>query len=312
MADETTNYPAAQGGAVDLSGLAANQPDAAGAAPGAPAQNAAPLAQVDDVVINGGEQELDEFARLSTRMPVLVEMHASWSHESRELSPVLESIVREAGGRLLLLRLDLDAHSQLGNQPQVIGLFGGQPMPLFSGNPPREQIVQVINELLQAAASRGLDGFVEVGDAEAAEPSEPPLPPLHQAAQEALALGDYAAAKKYYEQALTEAPADDLAKVGLAQVNLLGRLQGKTLAEVRERGAEAPDDLDAQFDVADLDLSGGHVDDAFSRLLNLYPRLDDEGKSAVRDRLLELFDVVGAEDARVKRARQRLTSLLFA
>ena len=58
---------------------------------------------------------------------------------------------------------------------------------------------------------------------------------------------------------------------GLAQANLLGRLQGKTLDEIRNRAASAPDDLDAQLDVADLDLSGGHVDDAFDRLLDAVP-----------------------------------------
>jgi len=134
---------------------------------------------------------------------------------------------------------------------------------------------------------------------------------LHEA-RDALERGDIEAAKAAYQQALNEQPGDDDAKVGLAQVSLLARLQGRTMPEIRERAAANPVDVDAQLDVADLDLSGGHVDDAFDRLLTLYPKTDDDGRTRVRERLLELFDVVGNEDARVGRARQRLTSLLFA
>ena len=68
---------------------------------------------------------------------------------------------------------------------------------------------------------------------------------------------------------------------------------------------------DSILDVADLDLSGGHVDDAFARLLELFPTLDAAGKDAVRERLLELFQVVGVEDPRVAAARRRLAMLLY-
>lgn len=302
--------PAGSSGAHDLSALKREHESAASAAPDAANP---PLAVLPDAVVEGGAAELDQFAQLSMRMPVLVEMHAAWSSEAQQLTPVLADVVRAAGGRVLLLRIDLDAHPELGRQPQVLALFGGQPMPLFQGSQPRAQIEAVIDELLQAAASRGLDGRIEIEGAEHAAPAAPPpLPPLHQEAQDALARGDIEAAKSAYQRALNEQPGDDDAKVGLAQVSLLGRLQGKTLAEIRERAAEHPVDVDAQLDVADLDVSGGHVDDAFNRLLGLYPKTDDEGRTRVRERLLELFDVVGAEDARVARARQRLTSLLFA
>ena len=306
------------GGAVDLSALAQQHEAAArGTDPAAPAPaTGEPLAYVDDVVIDGGEEQLQEFMQLSTRMPVLVEMHAKWSSASQELSPVLAEVVRSLGGRTMLLRIDLDAMPQAGQQPQVLALFGGRPMPLFADAPPREQLVALLDELLEVAASQGLDGRVEVetqpGEHAPAPEPEIPLPPLHQEAQDAIGRGDYPAAIDAYERRLVEHPADDEAKAALAQVRLLDRLGGKTLAEVRERGAEHPTDLEAQFDVADVDLSGGHVDDAFRRLLALYPKVDADARTKVRDRLLELFEVVGPEDARVKRARQQLTSLLFA
>ena len=85
----------------------------------------------------------------------------------------------------------------------------------------------------------------------------------------------------------------------------------ETLDAIRNAAAAAPDDLGAQLDVADLDLSGGHIDDAFDRLLTLFPKLDADGKRAVRERLVELFEVVGTDDPRVIAARRRLTNLLY-
>lgn len=307
------NIPmAAMGGGIDLSGLAQahqqrQQPTAA------PAGGEAILSLPDAVVV-GGEAELEQFSQYSTRIPVIVQVHSASDPDSTALIPVLDELIRSADGRLLLLRIDADAHPQLGGQPSVLALLGGRPVPLFQGNPPREQVVQVVNELIQVAAQQGVTGKAEITGVtgETAAPAPKPLPPLHQEAQDALARGDVEAAKAAYEQAIKESPADNDAKVGLAQVSLLVRLKDKTLPEIRDRAAKLPDDLDAQFDVADLDLSGGHVDDAFNRLLGLFTKTDPENKNKVRERILELFEVVGPTDARVVRARQQLTNLLFS
>lgn len=102
-----------------------------------------------------------------------------------------------------------------------------------------------------------------------------------------------------------------MAIAGLAQVSLLDRLAGRTLDEIRSAAAADPADLDAQLAVADLDLSGGHVDDAFDRLLTVFPSLDAAGEEAVRARILEYFEIVGVDDPRVGKARARLASLLY-
>ncbi|HZK59851.1 MAG TPA: tetratricopeptide repeat protein, partial [Cryobacterium sp.] len=114
-----------------------------------------------------------------------------------------------------------------------------------------------------------------------------------------------------YKQALAKDPRDRMAVAGLAQVSLLARLKGSSVAEIRAAAAAAPDDLDAQLLVADLDLSGGHIEDAFDRLLTLFPRQDAAGKNAIRERILDLFEVVGTDDPRVPPARSRLTALLY-
>lgn len=319
--------PADLRGAVDLSALAqradggGSQPPSTGddrARAEAAASGAEPIAVLPDAVVEGDEQTLQEFMQLSQFMPVVVEMHAAWSSEAQALSPVLARLVRAQQGKLVLVRIDLDAHAMLGNQPQVLALLGGRPVQLFAGNPPEEQIQQLLDEILQVAQQQGLRGHVQIegqgepAEADAAEaPPEPELPPLHREAYEAIERGDYDAGIGAFERALAENPADDQAHAGLAQVKLLRRLQGRTLDEIRSRAAAAPDDLDAQLDVADLDLSGGHVEDAFDRLLRAFPAADPDGRTRIRERLLELFEIAGRDDPRVAAARRRLTSLLF-
>lgn len=169
--------------------------------------------------------------------------------------------------------------------------------------------------LLEVATQNGVTGSVPVGDDEgdaaAGEPEPAPLPPLHAEAFEAIEAGDYARAITAYERALAENPRDDDAKAGLGQVRLLHRVQGLDLQQVRAASAAAPQDVDAQFQVADLDLAGGHVDDAFGRLLDLFADADADQRARIRKRLVELFELIGPTDPRVASARTRLTSLLF-
>jgi putative thioredoxin len=232
---------------------------------------------------------------------------------------VLEKVVTELGGRLVLAKVDVDANPQLAQAfraqsiPMVVAVVAGQPVPLFNGAVPEEQVRQVFDQLLQLAAQNGVTGSVPAGDQgeEPAEQEEPPLPPLHQEAYDAIEAGDYARAIAAYEKALKENPRDEEAIVGLAQVRLLNRVQGADLQAARSAAAAAPSDVPAQLLVADLDVVGGHVEDAFDRLLTLFQELPSEERAPVREHLVELFGVVGAADARVVKARGRLTSLLF-
>src|SRR5690606_38258801 len=122
---------------------------------------------------------------------------------------------------------------------------------------------------------------------------------------------DFARAATAYEEALAENPRDDDARAGLGQVRLLQRVQGADLQAARAAAAENLRDVDAQLLVADLDLTGGHVEDAFSRLLDLFADLPDDQRAPVRERLVELFGLIGDSDPRVLSARSRLASLLF-
>lgn len=294
-------------GAVDLSGLVraaqAPAPMSTGGA-GAPASGAGGLVQEVD------EASFPAVLELSRTVPVIVEFYADG------IAPALGALVASYGGRLVLATIEGNRNPQLAQAfqiqqvPAVVALIGGRPLPLFLGMPSEEEVRQVLDQVLDAAAQSGVNGTIPV-DGEPAEPVEEPLPPLHQEAFDAISAGDFAAAAQAYRTAIAQNPRDQLAVAGLAQVQLLQRLEGAVAADVRRAAADAPDDVDAQLAVADLDLSGGHVEDAFARLLRVFPGQAAEGRAAIRTRLLDYFEIVGAEDPRTVAARRALTALLY-
>jgi len=302
--------PAALRGAVDLSSLR-NRP--------APAPAGAPAPGIVDLVVDATDETFGQILEISRTVPVVVDLWAEWCGPCKQLSPIIEKVTRELGGRVLLAKVDVDANPQLAQSfraqsiPMVVALIAGQPVPMFTGAVPEEQVREVFAQLLQVAAQNGVTGTLSVGgDADPEAPvEEPPLPPLHAEAFAAIETGDYAAAIRAYEKALAENPRDEDAIAGLGQVRLLDRVQGLDLQQARAAAAEAPLDVQAQFAVADLDLAGGHVDDAFGRLLDLFAQLPSDERAPVRERLVELFGLIGAADPRVVSARNRLSSLLF-
>ncbi|BAJ76249.1 thioredoxin domain-containing protein [Microbacterium testaceum StLB037] len=302
-------------GAVDLSSLRNRPTPPAPSAEGPASADAPAIPLVFDVT----DATFGEVLELSRTVPVVVDLWAEWCGPCKQLSPILEKGVTELGGRVVLAKVDVDANPQLAQGfraqsiPMVVALVAGQPVPLFTGAVPEQQVREVFAQLLQLAAQHGVTGTVPTGEGapDADEPAEAPLPPLHAEAFAAIEEGDYPRAISAYERALAENPRDTEAAAGLGQVRLLNRVQGADLAQARAAAAAAPTDVEAQFLVADLDLAGGHVDDAFGRLLDLFAALPAEERAPVRARLLELFGIVGDDDARVLRARGRLASLLF-
>ena len=322
--------PAGLRGAVDLSSLverpsaggAGRPAPATGGAPGAPDSGAAATVGVPSLVIDATDETFAQFLELSNTVPVIVDLWAEWCGPCKQLSPVLDKLVTEYAGRLVLAKVDVDANPQLTQAfqaqsiPAVAAVVGGRPVQLFVGALPEAQVRDAFEQVLELAAQNGVTGRAVVDGApdvegEAPEPEPEPLPPHHQDAYNAIDRGDYDAAIAAYKTAIAQDPRDQLAVAGLAQVSLIARLQGVTLAEVREAAAADPADLDAQLAVADLDVSGGHVDDAFDRVLTVFPTQDAAGRDRARARLLEYFEIIGADDARVVAARRRLTMLLY-
>ena len=296
-------------GAVDLSALV-RRANAPAPQPGAPDAGTG-----TEVVFAASDATFQNVLELSARVPVVVEFYAPG------LEPALAPIVTSYGGRIALATVDGSVNPQLAQAfqvrevPAVAAVIGGRPVNLFLGIPADDQVRQVFDELLQLAAQNGVTGTIAAGevdpDAPAPAPVEEPLPPHHQEAYEAIARGDYAGAVKEYQTAIAQNPRDALAVAGLAQASLLLRLDDADAAEVRAAAAAGPDDVDAQLAVADLDMSGGHVDDAIGRLLDLFPSLAPADRDRVRARVLDYFEIAGPDDPRVVAGRRRLASLLY-
>lgn len=294
-------------GAVDLSALKNRA-----TAPGAPSAGS-PYA------VDVNEASFQEFVQLSQKVPVVVSLASARSHQSAQVTAVLEKLMNEYGGRIALGRVDVDTSPQIAQAfgitavPTAVALINGQPVPMFEGELAEEQVREFLEELLKVAASNGVTGNLGgAPDPEAA--AEPPLPPLHQAARDAIDAGDLAGAEASYEKALAEKPNDADAKIGLAQVHLMRRAAEINVVqaeEFRSRAAGDPDDLEAALAVADLDVTGGHVEDAFARLVKFIGTHFGPERDSVRVRLLELFDVVGVSDPRVSASRQALARALF-
>lgn len=312
-------------GAVDLSGLrrpAAGRPGAGPgpAAPGAPGTGPAAGpgggTSVPSLIVDITAQNLEQVLSLSVTVPVIIDLWADWCQPCKQLSPVLEKVITEYDGRLLLGKVDVDAEQQVAqifgaqSLPTVLGVLGGRPMMLFQGAVPEAQVREVLDKVLQVAGQNGISGRLTV-TGEAPEEQEEVLPPLHQAAFDALEKDDLDGATAAYEQALRENPSDALATAGLAQVDLLRRTAGVDANAARAAAAADPQDLDAQLLVSDLDLLGGHLDDAFGRIIDLVRVNFGDEREKLRLRLIALFDVVGGTDPRVIAARRKLASALF-
>ncbi|ANW18025.1 tetratricopeptide repeat protein [Streptomyces clavuligerus] len=280
-----------------------------------------PSSLVIDVDEAGFERDV---LQRSAEVPVVIDFWAEWCQPCKQLGPLLERLAQEYNGRFVLAKIDVDANQLLMQQfgvqgiPAVFAVVAGQALPLFQGAAPEAQIRQTLDQLVQVAEERfGLTGIVV--DADPRDDGEQQAPPVPagphdaalQAAVQALDAGDFAGAVQAYGNVLSDDPGNTEAKLGLAQAQLLGRVQDLDAQQVRTEAARQPGDVAAQLAAADLDLVGGHVEDAFGRLVETVGRTAGEDRDAARLRLLELFEVVGTDDPRVTAARQALARVLF-
>lgn len=236
-----------------------------------------PSSLVIDVDEAGFERDV---LQRSSEVPVVIDFWAEWCEPCKQLSPVLERLAREYNGRFVLAKIDVDANQMLMQQfgiqgiPAVFAVVVSQALPLFQGAAPETQIRQTLDQLIQVGEERfGLTGIAvdaegepgeESGDEEAAVPAGP-YDALLEEAVRALDANDFGGAAQAYRNVLSQDPGNTEAALGLAQAELLARVQGMDQQQVRKDAAERPEDARAQIAAADLDLVGGHVEDAFGR-----------------------------------------------
>ncbi len=302
-------------GAVDLGArqAAAQRAQQAAARPSAPA--AAPGAHVFDVTDATFNTEVVERSRT---VPVIMDLWAEWCGPCKQLGPILEKLAAEANGEWVLAKVDVDANPRLSaalqvqSIPMVVAVVGGQVVHGFLGALPEAQVRQWLSQVMQAASQLGLQGGAgEAAGGETAGEEHPFADPAFAAAQEALERGDMDAAAAAFRDILEADPGDPAATMGLAQAELIKRVGTMDRAQARRAAAEAPADVAAQIQVADLDVAEGNPEAAFDRLLGVIRRTSGDDRDRARKHLISLFDVLPPRDPRVTKARGTLSSLLF-
>lgn len=308
-----TQQPFSRPGAVDLSGL--SRPGPEGSPAGATAGRSAYSTTVS-------EQSFQTLLEASVTAPVVLVFYSpSRVPESTAYADEVAAAVDAYDGRFLAGLVDIDASPAIAQSlqiPQVPLLMvilegrpAAQPIP---GVLKRDEIDTLLNQLAQGLTAQGitarhqpLSGPATGGEGE----QEPQADPRYAAAQAALANDDVDGAVAEYQRLVDANPADTEAAAGLAMAKVLQRTQSVDPDAARAAAEAQPDNVDAQTLVADLDLLGGQVDDAFNRLVDLVRRSSGDDRDRAREHLLGLFAAVGNDDPRVLRGRQNLASALF-
>ena len=301
-------------GVVDLSAL--KKPAAptgpAGSDRSAAAEPGAPGASAYVVDVSEAEFQTAVLER-SMQVPIVLDLWAEWCEPCKQLSPVLERLAEEFGGRFVLAKVDTDANPQLAQAlrvqgiPAVKAVVQGQLIGEFTGVMPEAEVRQWLTELVTMAETE----FGMTGPADAAPLPAPPLDPLLQAAYEALESDDLDGAARALQNLLSDQPAHAEAKVMLSQVELLRRTSAADPNAVLAAAKAAPDDVEAQCAAADVLMGAGQPEEAFAVLLDAVRHFTGAEKDRARLLLIEYFDLLGNDHPLVPKARQRLAALLF-
>ena len=285
-------------GAIDLSAL--KQPAAAGGGSGA----AGPSGGVE---ITEANLEAEVLVR-SSQVPVVVLLWSPRSDASIQLGDVLANLAATDSGKWSLATVNVDVVPKVAQMfgvqaiPTVVALGAGQPLSSFQGMQPPEQLRGWIDSLLNATAGK-LSGD---GNAEDPEQVDPDL----AQARAHLDAGDFDAARSAYQAILDARPNDPEAKGAVRQIAFLQRASAHRPDALAAADA-APDDIDAVFAAADVEVLQQNIASAFDRLIALFKRTADDDRTRVRTRLIELFDLFDPADPEVIAGRRKLANALY-
>ena len=323
MADQQQFNPGVSlAGAVDLEALKHQVKAEPGQAGGAPAAGG--------YVIDTTENTFQAMVQTSATFPILLLLWVPTDDRLFSMARALGDAVNGLNGQIQLSRIDIATNPSIAQALQVQGapalfaLISGRPMPLLQGLPGDDELKQLTDEvmpkIIQAAAQSGVNGTAPYSgdpDSDAAASTgatgadTEQVPPEHAEAHRLAEEGDYAGAAAEYARVMESDPSDALAAREHAKALLLARSGSADVREVRAAAASAPDDVEAQLAVADIDMIGGQIQDAFDRLLDFLAAGHKGDLEAVRQRLLEYFTIPEPTDPRLARARRRLATLMY-
>ena len=254
------------------------------------------------------ENLVTDFVSKSKEKVIILLCWSPRSGQSKEILEILGKLEQADKDAWLLGTVDVDAQPQVAQALQIksvpvaIAIIAEQLMPLFESVPPADQVRLVINKLLELASQKGVGSAPE-------GPTEIPMEAEEVAAFEAMEKGDYKAAQRSYEAWLKRKPNEQVAVIGLAQVNLMLRIEGidpvLTLKNAKD------DDLISQLMCADIEIASGNYEAAFDRLLRAVKAFSADDRDKVKAHLISLFNLVDPTDPRLIKARSQLASALF-
>ena len=315
------------------------RPSPAAQPPAAPASAGASDDLVKDVTLANFMADVLEASR---DRPIIVDFWATWCGPCKQLTPILEKLVRGLKGAVRLAKIDIDKNPEIAQQmgiqsvPAVFAFFRGQPVDGFMGAQPETQL------------KAWLDRLVKATGAVAAAPQGDQLQMVIDQGNEALAAGDYLAAQSLFHDALEAEPNSTAAYAGLVKVALVagsvqqarglydhappeiakdkaftavlsalelaeqaGQASGN-LAELRSKLATDANDHQTRFDLAMAYYAAGQREQAVDELLELVRRNRGWNEEAARKQLVKFFEAFGPTDPLTISARKRLSSILFA
>ena len=254
------------------------------------------------------ENLVSEFVSKSKEKVVVLLAWSTRSTQSKEILEILGKLEAADKDAWLLGTVDVDSQPQVAQALQIksvpvaIAIVAEQLLPLFESVPPADQVRLVINKLLELASQKGVGKAPE-------GPTEIPMEAEEEAAYTAMEKGDYKAAKLSYEAWLKRKPNEQVAIVGLAQVNLMIRIDG--LDPVLTLKNAKADDLTSQLMCADIQIASGDLSGAFDRLLAVIKSNTGDQRDKAKAHLISLFNLVDPTDPRLVKARSELASVLF-
>ncbi|MER6580031.1 tetratricopeptide repeat protein [Nonomuraea sp. NPDC001023] len=255
----------------------------------------------------------------SMTVPVVLDLWSPRAPGSAQLSPVLEKVIGDLGGRAVLAKVNVDASPQIAQAlrvqavPTVLAIFQGQAVTGFQQVLPEQEVRRWLDELMGAVEQfyqANPDARPPAAEEGPQAPEGPPADPDLVAAEQAIDAGDLDAAEAAYQRLLARVPGDEDAKMGLAGVGLIKRTSAADPADVQRR-AQDPSDIEAQLLAADLEMLSGAVDEAFERVVAVVKRTSGDDRDRARKHLLGLFDALPSDDPSLAKARRALASALF-
>lgn len=295
-------------GAVDLSGLKQRAQQQASAPTGGPG-GAGPGGPGGPGIIQVTEANFeDEVINRSDEIPVVVLLWSPRSEVCVDLLEALAGLAADDNGTWALAAANVDAAPGIARifgvqaVPTVVALAAAQPVSSFQGPQPADQLRRWIDSLLDATAGK-LKGGPGGGQPEEVDPV------VAQARQE-LEAGDFEAAKTSYQAVLAADPGSVEAKGAIRQIGFLTRATAHPPESIPAADA-APDDIEAAFAAADVQILNQDVTGAFDRLIALVRKTSGDDRSKVRTRLIELFELFDPADPEVIAGRRNLANALY-